>query len=102
MLLEQMGHTVVSAEGFAQAFRACKQGNYDLLVLGHSVTHDDKIAIIEEAKRRCPCPILALLRSNESPVPNIERSIDSGDPKAFVDAVHEMLTLQPIQRGGEL
>jgi len=101
MLLEQMGHTVVSAEGFAQAFRACKQGSYDLLVLGHSVTHDDKIAIIEEAKRRSPCPILALLRANESPVPNIERSINSGDPRAFIDAVREMVAPHLVERKSE-
>jgi len=98
MLLQEMGHTVVSAEGFAEAFIACRQGDYDLLILGHSIPHKDKIAIIEKAKQQCPCPVLALLRANESPVPNIERSIDSSDPRAFVDAARDMLTPPLIER----
>lgn len=98
LLLEQMGHMVVSAEGFAQAFRACEKGDYDLLILGHSIPFDDKVALIEEAKHRCPCPVLALLRFNESPVPNAERSIDSAEPRAFIEAVREMLTPQLVLR----
>lgn len=42
LLLEQMGHSVASAEGFAQAFKLCNQdsGPFDLMILGHSIPHD--------------------------------------------------------------
>jgi CheY-like chemotaxis protein len=43
LLLQQMGHTVTSVEGFARAFAACESGTkFDFLILGHSIPHDDK------------------------------------------------------------
>jgi len=99
LLLRQLGHTVVSAEGFAQAFKACKNGdNFDLLILGHSIPHDDKLEMISEARKTCGCPVLALLRHGETPLPGIERSIDSWEPQAFMQAVGEMLGPQLVKR----
>jgi CheY-like chemotaxis protein len=98
-LLQQMGHTVTSAEGFARAFAACGDGaQFDLLVLGHSIPHDDKAAIIAKLKNACNCPVLALLRPNESPLPTAERSIDSSEPRAFMEAVREMVQLHLMHR----
>jgi|SRR5579884_625963 len=95
MLLEQMGHSVVSAEGFAQAFKICKEdGSFDLVILGHSIPHDDKAAIIAEVRRLCHCPVLALLRPQEEHVKAADRSIDSWEPRAFVEAVRQMF--QPV------
>src|SRR5690242_10462334 len=90
LLLQQMGHTVTSVEGFARAFAACERGTkFDLLILGHSIPYDDKAAIIAKAKKTCNCPVLALLRPNESPLPTAESSIDSSEPRALLEAVHE-------------
>jgi CheY-like chemotaxis protein len=99
LLLQQMGHTVTSVEGFARAFAACESGTkFDLLILGHSIPHDDKAAIIAKAKKSCNCPVLALLRPNESPLPTAESSIDSSDPAALMDAVREMFQLHLVSR----
>jgi CheY-like chemotaxis protein len=99
LLLQQMGHTVTSVEGFARAFAACESGTkFDLLILGHSIPHDDKAAIIAKAKKTCNCPLLALLRPNESPLPAAERSIDPSEPRAFMEAVREMVQLHLISR----
>lgn len=70
MLLTQMGHRLNSAEGFAQArsFCAHQDGDYDLIILGHSIPHDDKVELVKWCAERCSCPVLALLRPNESPV----------------------------------
>src|ERR1700756_5372717 len=88
LLLQQMGHTVTSVEGFARAFAACESGTkFDLLILGHSIPHDDKLAIIAKVKNTCDCPVLALLRPNEAPLPTAEHSTDSSDPRAFMEAV---------------
>lgn len=94
MLLQQMGHSVISAEGFAQAFELCDQdpGNFDLMILGHSIPHEDKRAIIRRCGQTFGCPVLALTRINEQPVPEASRSVDPGDPRAFVAAVQELLT----------
>lgn len=46
-----MGHSVASAEGFAQAFELCDSapGRFDLMILGHSIPQADKREIV----RRC-------------------------------------------------
>lgn len=74
LLLKQMGHSVTSAEGFSQAFDVCDRepGTFDLMILGHSIPHEDKRAIIKRCGQTCRCPILALTRINEQAVPEAE------------------------------
>jgi DNA-binding response OmpR family regulator len=93
LLLEQLGYEVVSAEGFAQAWDAAKDGKmlFDLIILGHSIPPKDRAAIVQHMRNSCDCPILALLRPFESPVEEAARSIDAGDTGAFLTAVRAML-----------
>jgi DNA-binding response OmpR family regulator len=93
LLLEQLGHEVVSAEGFAQAWDAADDRNnhFDLIILGHSIPPNDKKAIVRHMRNSCNCPILALLRPYESPVAEAAMSIDAGDPPGFLNAVRTML-----------
>lgn len=92
MLLEQMGHKVFSAEGFAKAYVQCEShdGKIDFIVLGHSIPHDDKVSMVSHCKELCTCRVLALLRPHELPVPGAEKSVDSSDIAAFVAAIQEM------------
>lgn len=93
LLLQRMGHSVTSVEGFAQAVESCDQGPaaLDLVVVGHSIPHEDKRAIISHCRQTCRCPVLALTLVNEPPVTEAARSIDPSDTGAFVAAVHELL-----------
>ena len=93
LLLQQMGHDVTSAEGFAEASRLCGEadGTFDLIVMGHSIPHEDKRMMIRQCRLTCTCPVLALLRSNEPPVEEATRSVDSAEPRAFVTAIGELL-----------
>ena len=92
LLLQQLGHTVTSAEGFAEARQYCGllDRSFDLVVLGHSIPHEDKRAIIRECLKNCSCPVLALLRTNEPPVEEATRSV-STEPREFLAAVDELL-----------
>jgi len=95
LLLRQMGHHVTSAEGFAEAFGVCEEqpsASFDLMILGHSIPHEDKRAIIRRLGQICRCPVLALTRINEQAVPEADRSVDPLDAVAFVAAVEELLT----------
>ena len=96
MLLEQLGHSVASAEGFAEAFAMCGDGpgSFDLMILGHSIPHEDKRAIIRHCGQTCQCPVLALTRVNEQTVPEANRSVDPADTQAFLAAVQELLAGQ--------
>ncbi|HKR26907.1 MAG TPA: hypothetical protein VJS11_05615 [Acidobacteriaceae bacterium] len=93
MLLRQLGHRVASAEGFAEAFAMCGEGpgSFDLMILGHSIPHEDKRAIIRHCGQTCQCPVLALTRLNEQAVPEASRSVDPADTQAFLAAVEELL-----------
>lgn len=92
-LLENMGHTVISAEGFARAYRECEaqNGDLELVILGHSIPHDDNEAIIGHCPKHCSCPVLALLRPNEPLVRGAAMSVDPAEPRAFIDAVEKLL-----------
>jgi DNA-binding NtrC family response regulator len=93
LLLQQAGHTVVSAEGFADAYAACgQQGDkFDLIVLGHSIPHNDKEEIVKHCVTACSCPVLALLRPSEADVEGATRSLDYWDPPKFLRAVDEIV-----------
>jgi DNA-binding response OmpR family regulator len=93
LLLEQLGYEVISAEGFTEAWEACEANNaqFDLVILGHTVSPKDKQRIIAHIKRFCDAPILALLRPNESPVSGATQSVSTA-PETFIDVVRAMLT----------
>ena len=92
LLLRRMGHSVTSADGFAQASRVCERhnGKFDLIVLGHSIPPEDKREIIAFLKTHS-CPVLALLRPNEEPAEDAARSVEADDPGALLAAVEELL-----------
>lgn len=90
MLLEQRGYTVSSALGFSKALQYCRAGGFDLFILGHSIPHDDKLALIESFRAHCPGQILSLERHGEDFVPcDFHASPD--DPEAFVEMVCKIL-----------
>ena len=100
LLLEQMGHTVYSAEGFSQAYKLCDSqgGQFDLIVLGHSIPHDDKAAIIQHCAKTTTCPVMALLRPGEVPPPKVAKTVDPSDPQAFMAAIEEIVSSNTKKR----
>ncbi len=91
-MLESSGYTVTSAEGFVEAMRLCRAGNYDLLIIGHSISHTDKKALIEEMRIHCHAPVLALLRPGEFELNEAAKSIDAAHPKLLLEAVAQLLS----------
>ena len=69
MLLEQKGYAVVNALGFSKALASCRDGGFDLFILGHSIPHDDKLALIEAFRAHCSAPIVSLERHGEARCP---------------------------------
>lgn len=93
MLLEQRGFTVCNALGFSKALQYCREGGFDLFVLGHSIPHDDKLALIESFRAHSPGPILSLERHGEHFVPcDFHASPD--DPEKFLEVVNNILAGQ--------
>ena len=92
MILEAHGYEVVSAEGFTEAIEKCKDGKYDLLIMGHSIPHKDKQAIVKELQRQYPAPVLALVRGGEPHLSEATASIESFEPKMVLAAVESILS----------
>jgi len=89
-LLEKEGFSVVSAEGFAEALERCGAGRFDLVVMGHSIPHKDKEALLRVVNEQCPVPVIALLRGGEPPLSGAAESVDPMDPRRFVEVVHRV------------
>ena len=93
MMLESRGYTVTSAEGFVDAIRKCRGGAYDLLIIGHSIPHTDKEAIVAEMLEHCSAPVLALLRTNEAELEYANASVDASRPDLLMAAVKRLAPL---------
>ena len=91
MVLESRGYEVVSAEGFSEAMEKCKEGKYDLIIIGHSIPHKDKQTIVQEFHRYCSAPALALLKSGEWQLREATASIESFEPMIVLAAVDSIL-----------
>ena len=96
MLLEARGYHVTSAEGYVAAIRKCRGGEYDLLIVGHSIPHADKEAIVSEMRQHCPSPVLALLRPNEPVLREANESVDASRPDLLLAAVERLLAHRAI------
>jgi DNA-binding NtrC family response regulator len=90
MLLEQKGYVVENALGFSKALTSCRAGGFDLFILGHSIPHDDKLALIESFRAHCPSPIVSLERHGEDFVPcDYHASPDA--PEKFLETIENVL-----------
>jgi hypothetical protein len=92
MVFEKAGFEVVSASSFRMAFDLCRAGNFDLLIIGHSIPPADKEKLIISVRRACGAPVLAIRYNSEPPVPGADYCVDGLEgPKVLLEAVHEAL-----------
>jgi CheY-like chemotaxis protein len=92
LLLRRMGHRVISAQGFVEAVELCDKDPkvFDLVILGHSIPHEEKRAIARHCRRTRRCPVLALTLLNEPLIPEADHSIDPSDTGVFVRTVQQL------------
>jgi CheY-like chemotaxis protein len=81
LLLTGKGHNVVSALGFQRGAEACQGSGFDLFILGHSIPQEDKLDLIRRFRETNPAvPVIALTHPHESPLKEVDRYLDPGDP----------------------
>ena len=90
LMLSREGFEIVSAVGFSAAIEACKEEQFDLVIMGHSIPPADKSAIITQLRAMCDTPILALRRPNDAPLKTAEYNLDPDDPQSFLTCVKEI------------
>lgn len=96
LMLEGQGYQVVSALGFKEAERKCKDGGFQLMVLGHSIPFNDKQALLEQFREHSAAPVVSLLRTGEAFVDGADYHVSPDDPRALV---REIVTIVPPNDG---
>jgi DNA-binding response OmpR family regulator len=92
LLLEREGYEVVSAQGLSASLEACKEGGFDLLVLGHSLEHTEKQQIVDAFCSTSDAPVISLRRNTgEQPVRGAEHYIEP-DPEPMLKLIAEILS----------
>src|SRR5690349_17572253 len=66
MILRREGYIVSSALGFTAGVEHCKNQNFDLFVLGHSIPDKDKRELMRVFRTGSKAPVLALQRQGEN------------------------------------
>ncbi|HLH06477.1 MAG TPA: hypothetical protein VKW78_04515 [Terriglobales bacterium] len=90
MLLESRGYTVESALGFTEGLELCKQSDFGLFILGHSIPPADKRALIDAFRSSCPGPIISLQKVSEPDVAGADYYVDPF-PESVLKVVGEIL-----------
>ena len=87
MMLEREGYEVHSAFGFAKAIDMCRSDEFDLIIMGHSIPHEDKLQILSKLRKVCKAPVLALMRQGEQPLETAQYVLDHWEPRHFLALV---------------
>jgi DNA-binding response OmpR family regulator len=92
MLLQREGYQVVSSLGFDNSLEYCKNGGFDIFVLGHSIPHEEKRKLVASFRTQCPGPIISLRRSyGEQPVDGADYQIEP-DPEPLLKLISELVS----------
>jgi DNA-binding response OmpR family regulator len=87
LILQNAGYSVVSVHGYGAAMEHCKQGGFDLFVLGHSIPHQEKRKMVDAFRKLCPAPVISLTRAwTESRVDNADFHIEP-EPEPLLELI---------------
>jgi DNA-binding response OmpR family regulator len=91
MLFETQGYEVLSSDGLTSSLEYCKQGGFDLFVLGHSVPAEEKQRMVEAFRKACRAPIISLRRTaGEQKVDGADYHIET-DPEPLLKLVADVI-----------
>jgi DNA-binding response OmpR family regulator len=91
MILSKAGYDVVSALYESEALASCNE-NADLMILGHSVPHEEKRKFIQTFRQHSDAPVLSLLRSGQQKIPEATVGVESMEPRDLIRVVQEILS----------
>ena len=92
LILQRAGYEVTSACGFHEALESCRKGDFDLVVIGHSIPRKDKLTLVKVSRMASQAPVLSILRPTSAPLPEADYSVKSDDgPQALLLAVQQAL-----------
>ena len=91
-LLRASGYAVTSALGFTEAVAHCSNIAFDLVIIGHSIPRNDRVALIEQVSAHNHTRILSLRRQGEEPIAGVHHSVEYAEgPDVLIAAVKAAL-----------
>jgi CheY-like chemotaxis protein len=91
MMLENEGYAVVSSATIQESIQHCREGKFDLLILGHSIPSIDKQRLVNSFHHYCPAPVIALRsHAGEEVVAGADYHIHA-DPEPLLNLIAEIL-----------
>lgn len=90
-ILKSAGFQVTSALGFTDAIAHCRNSIFDLVIIGHSLPHGDRSALVEAVRAHNHTRVLVLRRQGEEPLPGIDHSVESFAVDELLEAVRTVL-----------
>ena len=98
-LLRASGFTVTSALGFTEAAAHCRNSDFDLVIVGHSIPQHDRIALVEQVRRHNHTRILSLRKQGEELISGVDHWVESSEgPDVLIAAVKAALEGQSEPR----
>jgi hypothetical protein len=91
MILRKAGYDVTAALGFVEAQRLCAEQKFDVVVIGHTIPANDKLALIQCAQQGAGAAALCLRKPNDPVLREPDYSTDRTDPDGLVEAVKTTL-----------
>jgi hypothetical protein len=62
-----------------------------MAIIGHSISHKDKLALITKIRSACDVPILALKRPGELPIPEADEQLAAAEgPQHLLETIEWM------------
>jgi CheY-like chemotaxis protein len=100
MILHARGYRVTSALGLDSALAQFeKEAKFDAVVIGHSIPHSDKEALVEVFRANSPGPVIALKKPGEARVRGADVEIQP-DPEELIAALAVRLPTPEQAPGG--
>jgi len=91
LLLEGAGHEVTPASSFTEASEHCKEGEFDLFILGHSIPVGDIADLIRISRAHGSAPILSLQVPGDGNTPGADYCAFSSGPEEWLQLVSVIL-----------
>jgi DNA-binding response OmpR family regulator len=96
LLFSNAGFQVTTALTTPDAIQHCRSGEFNLVVIGHSIPSQEKKVLLESIQKRCETPVLALYRRGESQLEGADYALDSSEgPAALLERVTDILKGEP-------
>ena len=92
LILERHGYEVTSAEDHESALAACRSANFDLLMVGHTVTRPSRAQILRIFREHSQSPTLSV-SPNGMPDFGTDYNAKSSDPADMLQVVRSALRL---------